>query len=41
MGNFQSGLLGVVETSRVPLCVIHTDLEWMIANTVCPFPGLG
>ena len=28
------------ETSRVPVRVIHTDEEWMIANTVCRVLGL-
>ena len=27
-------------TSRVPVRVIHTDEEWMIANTVCRVLGL-
>jgi acetate kinase len=26
--------------SRVPVRVIHTDEEWMIANTVCRVLGL-
>ncbi|MDP2603989.1 MAG: acetate/propionate family kinase [Deltaproteobacteria bacterium] len=29
------------ETSRVPVRVIHTDEEWMIANTVCRVLGPG
>ncbi|MDD5037456.1 MAG: hypothetical protein PHE55_22240, partial [Methylococcaceae bacterium] len=29
------------ETSRVPVRVIHTDEEWMIATTVCRTLGLG
>ena len=28
------------ETSRVPVRVIHTDEEWVIANTVCHVLGL-
>ena len=28
------------ETSRVPVRVIHTDEEWMIAKTVCRVLGL-
>jgi acetate kinase len=29
-----------MDASRVPVCVIHTDEEWMIANTVCRVLGL-
>ena len=34
---------GVISTaaSRVPVRVIRTDEEWMIANTVCRVLGLG
>jgi acetate kinase len=37
-----AGNEGVIsaETSRVPVRVIHTDEEWMIANTVCRVLGL-
>ena len=29
------------KTGRVTVRVIHTDEEWMIANTVCGVMGLG
>jgi acetate kinase len=35
MVNFQSGLLGVSETSGIPVRVIPTDEELMIAKMVC------
>ena len=38
--NLASAAVISAQASRVAVCVIHTDEEWMIAKTVCTFLGL-